>query len=383
MAKRKLGNIVETRPGVFKIRVSAGKDSAGRRRVHSETVEGSAKDAEKAVARLVHEYAEGQRMKGSRERLDVFIENWLRDVVALQVRPRTLKDYGEALRRYVFPDLGSQRLDKLNAVQMQGVISKLSNQGLAPRTIRYPFSRLIAALNYAVEVGYLRTNPAKALKLPKLKGQEMRSLTPDQLRNFLAEAKGTRFEALWLLLAGTGLRPGEALGLKWGDLQDGTLFVQRSLALVAGEWIFGDPKTPKSQRKIPLPNTVWQALEEHRERQGELRRRWIKSGREWADQDLVFCAQAGQPLDWRLVARRYFKPIAKRCGLRHIRPYDLRHTFASFLLAEGNSIKVVSEMLGHANATMTLDVYGHVLPGMQEKAAASMDRILRDEVNAK
>lgn len=381
MGRRKLGNVEEIRPGVFKVRVSMGTDASGRRRVRSKTIKGNARDAEKALVALHNEKSNASKTPESRMRLTEFVEHWLSNVAAPRVRRRTLRDYGEALHRYVLPSLGSTRLDKLHTVQIQQAVTDLAGLGLAPRTVRYPFKLLRTALKYAVRVGWLQQNPTDDVELPRSQDQEMRSLTPHELNRFLAEVKGTQFEALWLLLVAAGLRPGEALGLKWRDIQSGSLTVRRTLTRVGEEWIFDAPKTKKSRRKVLLPSMVMEALEHHRERQEALRLRRLGTGKEWADMDLVFCTAAGQPLEWRVVARRSFKPLAQKAGLRQVRPYDLRHTFASLLIAQGNSVNVVSEMLGHSKPNMTLNVYSHVLPGMHERAVAGIEQILRAQEN--
>jgi integrase len=202
----------------------------------------------------------------------------------------------------------------------------------------------------------------------------MQSLSAEEAGRFLAAARETRFEALWTVLLTAGLRPCEALALKWGDILEDRVQIRRSLTWVPGEGPqFAEPKTLGGRRVVSLPTSTLKALRAQRSRQAAER---LAAGPSWKENDLVFANRLGGPLEWRIVAGRYFRPVLRAGGLRDIRPYDLRHTCASLLLAAGENVKVVSERLGHATATMTLDVYAHVLPDMQQKAAERLEAML-------
>ncbi len=166
---------------------------------------------------------------------------------------------------------------------------------------------------------------------------------------------------------GTGLRSGEALGLKWADLNvaDGSLHIQRVWARARSGYKFQAPKTAKSRQRLKLPVGLVTVPLEHRSRQAP------------NDLDLVFASEVGTPLNERNVSNRHFKPTLERAGLpRSLRLYDLRHTHATLLLIAGTHPKIVSERLGHATVTLTLDTYSHVLPGMQTDSAQKLDEIL-------
>ena len=168
---------------------------------------------------------------------------------------------------------------------------------------------------------------------------------------------------------------GMPLGLKWEDL-DG-IRVQRSLAHPSnGQWVLEDPKTNRARRTVTITPTVQQTLKEHRRPQVRDR---LAAGDKYQDHGLVFAVNNGNPLDWHVIVARYFTEIRKRAGFPQIRPYDLRHTCATLLLAAGENVKVVSERLGHASAALTLDVYSHVLPAMQSDATAKMEALLATE----
>ncbi len=177
-----------------------------------------------------------------------------------------------------------------------------------------------------------------------------------------------------LVLLTTGLRPGEALGLRWEDWEGDRLRVQRSLTRTAkGGWMLAEPKTSRSRRSVTLPSSTSEALGAHRVNQARER---LQRGMGYQDDGLVFCTAQGTPLDLPGVTRRHFHPILKAAGLERIRVYDLRHTCATLLLAAGEHPKIVSERLGHASVTLTLDTYSHVLPDMQESAAKKLEGLL-------
>ena len=207
--------------------------------------------------------------------------------------------------------------------------------------------------------------------------KEMRALSPKEAADFLETIRGDRWETLWELLLVTGLRPGEALGLKWSDVDwdQRKVRIQRTLVRDEdNEWHLGEPKTARSRRSVVVPASTMDTVRRHRAEQAEER---LEKGAEYSGElDLVFANGYGDPLDYRVVVQRHFKPIVKAAGLAPLRPYDLRHTCATLLLASGEHPKVVAERLGHSSTVMTMDVYSHVLPDMQEAAADKLERLL-------
>ena len=262
---------------------------------------------------------------------------------------------------------------------MQTFYSSLSEKGLSPRTIRFTHSVLASAFKQAVRWRMLAHNPCDSVELPRKAGKEMQSLTPAEATCFLKEAASDRWFALFVLALATGLRPSEYFGLKWSDvdLEHGLVTVQRSLiwrSYKSGDWYFGETKTPRSRRRIPLPASVVRALSEHRRRQAEER---LKAGPAYQNLDLVFATGEGQPLIRLNVIQKHFKPILKRAKLPEtLRLYDLRHTCATLLLAANENPKVVSERLGHSYITLTMDIYSHVLPDMQQEASEKLEKML-------
>jgi integrase len=203
----------------------------------------------------------------------------------------------------------------------------------------------------------------------------MTAWTPEQIEASLIASREHPAHVLYMLALTTGMRQGELLGLKWGDvdLNAGTLAVRRSLQRQRENGlVFEEPKTARSRRSIRLSQRAIEALRTHRDRQTFER---SGAGGEWTAYDLVFCDSTGKPLD-----PSYQTAILKKAvgaaGVPAIRFHDMRHTVATMLLSRGVHVKVVSEMLGHATIVLTLDTYSHVIPAMQGDAAAAMDAIL-------
>ena len=204
------------------------------------------------------------------------MQKWLETAAKPRLRENTYKKYEGLIERYVKPKLGVMRLCDLRPLNVQKFYGELSEQNLSPRTVRYTHSVLTSAFKQAVRWRMLAHNPCESVDLPRKESAEMQSLTPAEAARFLKEAESDRWSALFVLALATGLRPSEYLGLKWADvdLERGVINVQRSLhwrSFRAGDWYFGEPKTPRSRRRIPLPVSVLRALVEHRRNQNEER----------------------------------------------------------------------------------------------------------------
>ena len=368
------GQIVKRGEKTWLVRVAVGRDAQGTRRYHNRTVHGTKKDAERYLTKVQREMDTGTFVEASPKTFADFTAEWLKTAVQPRVRTRTRLDYEKLLARHVLPALGHRQLAQLTTVEIQAVYTSMLAQGLSARTIRYTHSVVHSALDQAVKWRMLARNPASVVELPRLRRREMKVLSADEAQRFLSAAQDDRWHVLWALLLASGLRPGEALGLKWTDLDGDRLRIQRSLARHAdGTWEINEPKTDKARRVVTLPSSIVAALRQHRRVQAAEQ---LLAGQAWENHDLVFTASHGQPLDYRVVVQRHFAKVLAKAKLARIRPYDLRHTCATLLLAAGENVKVVSERLGHASATLTLDVYSHVLPDMQQRAAEKLESLL-------
>jgi integrase len=232
------------------------------------------------------------------------------------------------------------------------------------------------ALKQAVTDGLIPRNVTEAVKPPQPEKKEIRPLSPNQARALLEEVKGDRLESLYVLAVSTGMRQGELLGLKWEDvdLETGTVQVRRTLSTQTGKGVaFSPPKTAKGRRSIKLPEVAKKSLRKHLDAQREER---TSLAGLWEDSGLVFTTRVGTPLGRQELVTRSFKPLLRKVGLPDIRFHDLRHTCATLLLSKGVHAKFVQELLGHANISITLDTYSHVLPGMGDATAGAMDETL-------
>ena len=373
---RRAGQIIQRGERTFLVRVYLGRDpETGKRDYHNKTIHGTKKDAQAYLNQILRDKDMGTYVQPSNMILDQFLDQWLETAAKPRVRERTLASYEEILGLYIRPELGRLPLANITPLKIQTIYGELLERGLSPRTVRYAHSVLRMALEQAVKWQMLSQNPSQHVDLPRQKKEEMRTLSPREARQFLDSTAFSRYGTLFELLLTTGLRPGEALGLKWPDVdwEKGRLTIQRVLVYGRG---FEAPKTPRARRTIPLPASTMQSLQEHRIRQAEER---LQAGSNWEHHDLIFTAHNGQPIDHRNLVRRHFKPLLEHANLpQELRLYDLRHTCATLLLSAGENPKIVSERLGHASITLTLDTYSHVLPDMQEGAAAKLEKLLYD-----
>jgi integrase len=309
-----------------------------------------------------------------------YLARWLEEAARLKVRPKTFLSYGLNVRR-LNPLIGRIRLAQLTPQAIQGAYARLTAQGLAPRSVRQAHVVLHSALRQAMRWGMVGRNAADGVIVPRPEPSEMATLTSQQLQTFFESTRGQGLHAVWVLLATTGLREGEALGLRWSDvdLEKGTLVVRRALQRHGrAGLVLVDPKTARSRRTIHISRIAAEALADHRARQREMR---LLAGSAWRSDfgDLVFCARTGGPVEssWLNVV---FKRELARAGLPRVRIHDLRHTAATLLLTRGVHPKVVQDMLGHSTVTLTLDTYSHVTPALHKEAADHMDALLGVQV---
>jgi integrase len=261
---------------------------------------------------------------------------------------------------------------------VRDVLADMEAQGLSPRTRQQARTILRIALGAAVEDGLIAANAAVGKRMtPAPVRREHAVLSAAQVNALLDGTRDDALGALWAVLATTGLRLGEALGLKWGDLDlDRTeLRVQRSLVRPTHglTWLVEEPKTDKSRRAVPLLHRTVDALWWHRVRQAAER---MTSGGEYIDHGFVFATPSGEPLQGTVVYKYHWLPTLKRLGLPKIRLHDLRHSAATLWLEAGLPLKLVQELLGHASMMITADVYSHILPAYRRQAADVLAALL-------
>jgi integrase len=305
--------------------------------------------------------------------LGQFLDRWLEDAVKPKVSPRTYASYSQLVRLHIKPALGRVPLAKLTPQQVQKWMNDKQGGGLSPRTVCYLRAVLRKALGQALKWGEVARNVATLVDPPRQVEKEIEPFTPDECRHLLDAVRGERLEALYTVALALGLRQGEALGLRWDDvdLDAASLRVRYQLQKIDGVFDFTEPKSPKSRRAISLPPFAVAALREHRVRQLEER---LRAGDAWADWGLVFPSVVGTPIEGSNLTKQFHRLLA-RAGLGRRRFHDLRHTCATLLLLQEVPDRVVMEILGHSQLSMTAR-YSHVVSAMKKDAAGRMEALL-------
>lgn len=331
-------------------------------------------DVRDKLAKALSDRADGLVFEVGTMTVGEYLDRWLGDVRDT-VRKSTHEGYEYAVRPHIKPALGRIKLKDLNPAQIRWFYRDRLDFGLAPATVHKQHVVLHKALKAAVADGLIPRNAAAGLKLPRITREEIDPLTEEESRRLLEAVRGERLEALYVLALNTGMRQGELLALKWEDvdLEGGRLRVRRTLTHAEKAFVLGEPKTKNSRRTIRLTKGTISALQAHLSRQLE---EIEKMGSLYQLGGLIFATEAGTIINPSNLRNRSFKPLLAKGALPQIRFHDLRHTCATLLLSKDVNVKVVSEMLGHASISITLDIYSHLLPDMQEKAVEALEEML-------
>lgn len=330
-------------------------------------------DVQVRLRDLIERRDHGLLSVGAEQKLGDYLKAWLEDVARPSIRPRTYEIYTVNLRRFQ-PLIGHIKLGNLTPAHVQAAYAELLRIGLSARSVNHSHRVLHRALKQAVLWNLIPRNPTDAVSSPRPVRVEMKTLTHDEVQQLFASSEGDRLHALWVVMATTGLRVGEATGFRWDDLDAsaGRLTVRRALQRQRDRGlVFVEPKTARSRRTLQLAPIAVSALEDHRRRQAEER---LVAGPDWEDWRLTFATETGRPISGSHVYDRFQRALAK-AGVQRVRLHDLRHTAASLLLARGVHPKVVQEMLGHSTIQLTLDTYSPVTPGLHAAAAAEMEAL--------
>jgi integrase len=308
-----------------------------------------------------------------RQTVAQYLASWL-EAIKPTIEHGAWKRHEEFVRLHIAPALGATRLAALSAQQVQALYADRLSSGLSSSTVHHLHATLHKALKDAERLRLVARNVSTLVNVPRMAESEIHPLTAEEARILLDMASGDRLYALYALALGTGMRQSEVLGLQWPelDLEAALVRVRWQLKREGGRWVWKQPKTRRSRRQIALSASTVAALRAHRAAQAEER---LRIGPAWEDHELVFCTRLGRPLIARNIYRA-FQAHLERGGLPTVRFHDLRHTAATLLLAGRVNPKVVSEMLGHATVAITLDIYSHVLPDMQQDAAATLEQVL-------
>jgi integrase len=335
------------------------------------------REAEEELAKVIGALATGTFIHPSKLTVDEYLQREWLPAIRATIRPTTFLSYSGHVEHHLIPALGRIPLQQLSAGHINAFYAQLLSEDrpgkgckLAPATVRRIHATLHRALKDAVRWNKISRNPSDAADPPRAATcaeAQINVWSIPQLRNFLIAERGSHFYPLWLTLITTGLRRGEALGLRWQDvdLQAHTLAIRQTRVLYGYQPLLSTPKTRKGKRLVALDPATAACLE------GLHEQRQAGSGADanaGESADLVFLDEHGQPIHPER-ATTLFGKAAKAARVPRIRLHDLRHTHATLALSAGVHPKIVSERLGHANIGITLDTYSHCLPALSEEAA--------------
>lgn len=367
------GSIYLRQDGRWAATVNLGYE--GGRRVRKSFYAKTRRDVQEKLTKALREIQLGHAVRSDdRETMAAYLVRWLDTSARQRVRPRTLHGYRQIVDNHLVPAIGRIPLAKLAPADLQAMLNARSAAGASPQTVRNIHAVLRRALNQAVRWQLVTRNVASMVDLPRAERHEVAALSPAGARAVLDAVRGDRLEGLVTLTLLTGMRQGEALGLRWQDvdLEAGTLSVRHALQRLDGKAQLVEPKTTRSRRNLPLSPALVAALREHRKRQLEER---LWAGSRWQEADYVFSTRIGTPLDGTEVTKR-FQALLAAGGAPRMRFHDLRHGAASLLLAQGVHPRVVMEQLGHSTIALTMNTYSHVVPDLQREAVTRLDALL-------
>ncbi len=370
--------------------VDLGNDPVtGKRKQHWQSVKGTKKQAEKVLNELLSNMEKGAYIRPTKRTMADFLKQWLNDYVQTNTAPSTAIRYAGIIHGHLIPNLGHFALTELMPANIQNYYSYALQEGrldgkggLSPHTVKHHHRVLSESLNHAVKWGIISRNVAAAVDPPRPTKKEMKIIDVIEAAKLLEEASqfeaksGLPYHNIFYTALHTGMRRGEILALRWSDIDLNltTISVARSLqCLRNGSLEFREPKTPKSRRTIAMTPSLSIKLRDYKISQEAFK---IITGKPLTQNDLIFSRADGSPISPNTVSPAFAK-IAKRAGLK-LRMHDLRHTHASLMLKAAVHPKIVSERLGHSTVAFTLDVYSHVVPGLQEAAAQAFDNTFRN-----
>lgn len=372
------GGVTARGPNKWRIRYDGATKTDGRRAQVSETIKGTKADALRALRERISSIETGTFVRPSKVTVDQYLAQWM-ERHSKQIAAKTASGYQFLFRRYITPVIGNLPLQKLEPQHVRAVLDGILDQGLSNKTASLAHSALRRGLADAVDDAILVVNPAGRVRSPRVQRKAPTVWDAPEIDRFLKAAASNRFVAYFELAILTGLRRSEIAGLRWANVDldsktSKTLRVVETLQRVDGRGLVtGAPKSDRSRRVIALSLRAVSLFLSVRAKQSEQR---LKAGTAWNESgDYVFTDAAGKPLDSGRVSKE-FRRVADSIGARRVTLHSLRHAHASLLISKGTHIKVVSERLGHASTSFTLDTYAHLLPGMQEAAAEAIDAAL-------
>jgi integrase len=366
------GTVFQIKKGAQKGRwiatLTVGRDASGKR-VRRSKVARSQASAIALLAEMRDELTAGVVVLSRKPSVGEFLDRWLDDVI----QPSRSDNYaalcGNAITKHIKPQIGGVRLDELSPLHVSATLTTWRKSGVGARTQQVGLATLSRACNAAVGMGLIRHNPCAGVARPKNTRKAIDPFTADEAKAILTAARGSDHEALVVLAFTAGLRISELFGLRWSDIDmaAATVRIERQAKTVKGKTVIGPPKTKRSIRTVELTPLAVAALVSHRKEQ-------LRQGR--AGSSYVFTAPRGGLLSRNNFAHRVWRPLLREAGVRFRTPHNTRHTYATLALGAGVPAHVVSAVMGHARASITQDVYAHMLPTHQAAATQAVAKLL-------
>lgn len=362
----------------FRIRYDYVDATTGTRKQPWETLPaGSTRnDADAQASAKIADILRGSSVSHSQRTLKELLIEWLKQDARHHVEPTTFQHYESTVRLHLIPELGHHKVQKLQPALLAQWQNQYRAAGRGTRTVQLAHLRLQQALSYAVRMGYIERNPLQHVKMPHDEPKEVIAWTGEQAAQFLSAAPKSVYHPIWHFMLGTGVRRGEALGLRWADLDmDAHICtINQTIVLLDGHWHRKEPKTAHSRRGIPLTRSLISMLKTHRARQAE---RILKLDH-YQNHDLIFASQNGTPINPNNITREF----ERVCGWAKIEPitvHGLRHTAATLALEGGEPLEVVKQLLGHQRISTTADIYARVRPAATARAVNTIYASLHEK----
>lgn len=366
----------------WQITIELPKDPiTGKRNRRYKSVDGTKKEAERAMHEFVREIEKGYYVTDSKTTISEWIDTWLEVYIVPNVSPTTLSRYQGMIKRYIKPIIGHMLVQQLNTLAVQAWINGLktspaSGKEMSASTIKHAYHVLKGSLDKAVLAGVIPRSPCTGIMLPK--GQKKPPVVYDeaQIKQLIEAAKGTEMELIIDIELCLGLRRGELLGLQWDniDFEKNQIHVVRNRVVVDGKSMVKDPKTESSRRTVDVPVQLIQKLRQHKTKCLANR---LRMGQAYTVTDYVIVHPDGKPIYPEYVSQMFTK-LQNKAGLPKCRFHDLRHLCASIMLMQGVNVKVAQEHLGHKDISTTMNIYSHVLPSVAKEAAQKIGALVYD-----
>jgi len=332
-------------------------------------------EAEKALTEVLSKLNKGIYVDSKNLTVEEYLNLWISEYAETNVKPKTYRSYKDTVEKYLIPNLGRKKLEKLTPVEIQSYLNiKIKEGELSNTTILYHYKVLKQSLNQAIKWQLLNYNPCNAVDPPKKSKKEMKVLDEFEIELLLDHVKKEKIYLPVLLALTTGMRRGEICGLKWSDVDfiNNVIYVSKALQMIEGTLTLVEPKTQKSNRSVAVPENVMEVLKAERKKQIEYR---MILGETYKNNNFVCSWDDGRPINPDYISKTFPK-IRRKLGLE-VRFHDLRHTHATMLLKQNIHPKVVQERLGHSSIGITMDTYSHVSPDMQKEAAKKIGNIIK------